>query len=334
MLLLTDADVEKAVTMADAIAAIAEGSRDEAAGSVLIGERQNVRYDGGWIRLMPAVLIGQDVVGYKEFHLAVDQANPNDVAWVRYTINLFRLSTGEALASIDGNKLTALRTGAASGVATASLAVAGAKTLGIIGSGAEARSQAESVAAVRSIESGKVYGRDPDRRARYAEEMTARLGFPIEPASRPEEVAAGVDVLVVATLTDGTPAMYGRWLEPGTHVVSVGSTMPTQREIDPEVWERAHRIVVDTDRLFSESGDALAAIEAGTLDRSRVRLLHELVAGTASGRVEADEITLYKSVGTGMQDIALANLAYRRAVDHGLGTEIDDHRSVKTVLPN
>jgi len=334
MLHLCHDDIVEVVSMADAIDAIEQASKEQASGDVIVGERQNLRFPGGWIRLMPAAMAASRVFGYKQFHLATIEGAASPEAHVRYTINLFDMDSGEPLCAMDANHLTALRTGAAAGVATARLASPEAHELALIGSGAEARTQAEAVAAVRSISRARVYGRDRDRRRRFASEMAERLGFEIEPVDGPERAIAGADIVVAATLTDGVPALLGRWLEVGQHVTSIGSTMPTQREIDAEVWRRATCIVVDTRGLLTESGDGIAAVEAGAIDESGIVELTELVAGQATGRLSPDDITLYKSVGTGMQDLAVAYLAYRRARELGAGREVPDHRSTKSVKPN
>lgn len=334
MLYLTAADVSEVVSMSDAVEAIEQACKEQANGDTLTGERQNLRFTGGWIRLMPAVMSASGVFGYKEFHLVtIDDTSPSE-AHVRYTTNLFDLGTGEALCAVDANDLTALRTGAAAGVATERLAPRDPLQVAIIGSGAEARTQIEAVSVVRRISEARVFGRDPQRRERFAEEMSKRLGFPIKACRSPQEAIAGAGAVVVATLTDGEAALLGKWLEPGQHVNSIGSTMPTQREIDPEVWRRSAHTVLDSRAVLSESGDALAAAEVGALDDRSIVELMDLVTGRAPGRLSSDEITLYKSVGTGMQDLAVAYLAFRRAAERGIGREVPDHRSVKTVRPN
>jgi ornithine cyclodeaminase/alanine dehydrogenase len=207
--------------------------------------------------------------------------------------------------------------------------------VGVIGSGAEARSQLEAVAAVRPVEQVTVYSRSPERRERFAREMSALLGCAVAHVDQPERTIAAADILIVATNTGGAgPALFGRWLRPGLHVVSIGSTLPSQREIDPEVWSAADRIVVDTRRLLSESGDGIAAVEAGAVTPEAVIELQDVVAGKASGRGSAAETTLYKSVGTALQDVAVAHRAYQAARARGLGRELPDFESVKEVEPN
>lgn len=332
-LLLGHDEIVELVTMKDAIVAIEQACQQEHDGEVILGERQNLRFPGGWIRLMPAAMTGSGVFGYKEFHLIVTGSSKTE-AVVRYTTHLFALTTGRHLASLDANYLTLLRTGAAAAVGTDRLAPAHAETAAIIGSGSEARTQLEALLAVRPVRTVRVFSRDEERRARFAQETSRRFCVEVVPAGSPQEAVAGSDVVVAATLTDGRPALLGEWLETGQHVTSIGSTMPSQRELDPEVWRRADAVVIDTLGLLGESGDALAAEEAGAIDTERIRTLSELVASGTGGRTNDDEITLYKSVGTSIQDLAIAELAYRRAVSAGAGEQVTDVNSVKTVIPN
>ncbi len=170
-----------------------------------------------------------------------------------------------------------------------------------------------------------------ERRERFAREQAARHRSQVAAVGRPPDAIDSAAVLVVATNTGGAgPALLGEWLPAGgLHVSSIGSTLPTQRELDPAVWAWADRIVLDTRRALDESGDGIAARQAGTLDEGKVAELHEVIAGTAPGRRHPDERTLYKSVGSGLQDLAVAWRAYELAVARGIGRRADDHLSVK-----
>lgn len=332
-LLLTHDDVLQLVSMKDAVSAIERSCKEEYDGGVIVGERLNLRFPGGWIRFMAAVMTTSGVFGYKEFHLTIADAERGE-AHVRYTVHLFDVASGRRLASIDANHLTLLRTGAAAAVATDRLARPESSDVGVIGSGSEARSQLEALVAVRPIKTARVYGPSEERRKQFATEMGNRLSLDVVPVPTPQEAVSGADIVIAATLTNGTPALLGEWLEPGQHVTSIGSTMPSQRELDVEVWRRADSIVVDTMGSMTESGDAIAGTQAGTLDMARVRELSELVASGALGRVNGDDVTLYKSVGTSLQDVAVAELAYRRATATEVGTHVRDLNSVKSIRPN
>jgi ornithine cyclodeaminase/alanine dehydrogenase len=334
-LVLSSEEVHACVGMADAIGAIEDMCRAQAAGTALGGERLNFRLPNGWMRLMPGALVQAGVVGYKEFHLT---RLTDAEAHVRYAYHLFDFRTGEPVAMMDAEYLTFVRTAAASGAAIKRLAREDAASIGVIGSGSEARSHVEAAAAVRKIKRGRVYSRDAGRRQRFAAEMSERFGIDMKPVERQEQAAEDADILLVATNTagKGTALAAGSLKREmkGLHINSIGSTLPTQRELEPGVWSFADRIVLDSRRLLTESGDALAATKEGALDEKKVAELHEVVSGSAHGRSSRDEITLYKSIGHGLQDVAVAFLAYSQAKARGLGRKMEGFQSVKSVEPN
>lgn len=296
--------VRRLVTMPDAIGALRAIYAAFAEGQVLEAPRSNLMVPNGFLRLMAGAWPERGYAGYKEFHRFNGQ--------VRYTYHLFDAETGEVLAILDANHLTAMRTGACGGLAADLMAAPGATVLGVIGSGAEARSQIAAIRAVRPIERIQVFSRRADRREGLCAELEDVEAVPFDD---PRAALAGAQVIAVATNTGRSgPAFAGEWLEtPGVHINSIGSTLPMQREIDAEVWARCDRIVIDAQLLLDESGDAIAAREAGTLSEERVALLGDVVAGRATGRADASQRTLYKSVGSGVQDLALGILAYERA---------------------
>ncbi len=152
---------------------------------------------------------------------------------------------------------------------------------------------------MRTAKRGVVFSPNRERRQRFCDEMAEVAGFELRPAESPEEVAREADVLLVATYTrQGGPALSGSWLHSGMHVSSIGSTLPVQREIDEQTWAVADLIVLDTPALLEESGDAIAARAAGTIEDGKVVQLYDIVAGRVAGRRDASETTLYKSVGT------------------------------------
>lgn len=327
-------DVVAAVRMRDAIDAIALGCKMSVADGIVVGERQNLRFPGGWIRLMPAAMPQSGVFGYKEFHLVADTEHHEPRARVRYFVHLFDINDGRPLAVIDANYLTALRTGAAAAVATTRMARAESATLAVIGSGGEARTQVDGALSVLPVSSIRVFSRKAEGRERFASELADHSGLQARAVPDPQTAIRGANVVIAATLTDGEPAVLGEWLEPGQHVTSIGSTMPEQREIDPEVWRRAAHTVVDTRQALVESGDAIHAARAGAIDEASVGELADLVAGRIQGRTSQDDITLYKSVGSGMQDLVVAELAYRRAKEKGIGTWQSKPHLLKYIKPN
>jgi alanine dehydrogenase len=324
-LVLDEAQVRQALDMNGAIEAMEALCREEAAGETLSADRIHLRLPRGMLRILPGVLTRSGVMGYKAFH--------TNGHGVRYAIHLFDFESGAPLAMLDASYVTAIRTGAMAAVALKHLSPADATHVGVIGAGTEARSEMAALIAVRpGIRHGRVFSPRPERREAFAREMCETHGIQLLAVDRPQDAIEGAHILLVATGTHGSGvALEGSWLHTALHVNSIGSTAPEQREIDPEVWRRADRIVLDTHRLLHESGDALAAHEADALDPSRIVELSLVVAGNAEGRTSAAQTTLYKSVGTGLQDLAAAHRIYQVARERGLGTEIADFQTAKVV---
>lgn len=214
-------------------------------------------------------------------------------------IMLFRPETGEPLAAMDGRLITEMRTAAVSAVATKLLARPEASSLAILGSGVQARSHLEAIRMVRQIDDVRVWS--PHNAAAFAQEHGARATASAEDAVR------GADVVVVAT-TSSRPVLSGRWLSPGTHVNAVGAPRPEWRELDDEVLSRCRLYVESHEAASRESGDVIAA---GSIFAE----IGEVIAGTHPGRQQADDITLFKSVGVAVEDIVSAGLVYERLMD-------------------
>lgn len=298
--------------MPAAIQAMEALCREEAAGRTLSADRIHIPLGRGFLRILPGVLTGMGVLGYKEFHSGSDG--------MRYAVHLFEFETGAPLAVMDGNYVTAIRTGAMAGVALKYLAPPNATEVAVIGSGAEARTEMEALMTVHpGIRRGRVFSRSAERRDRFAAEMRERHRLEMVAVETPEAAIDGAEIVLVATNTGGAEALSGKWLQPGQHVNSIGSTAPEQREIHPSVWQVADRIVLDTHRLLRESGDALAAKQDNAIDECKICELNQVVAGTSPGRTDARQITLYKSVGTGLQDVAAAYRIYQTALERNLG---------------
>jgi alanine dehydrogenase len=317
-LLLTDQEVRRLSSAEALVEAIRRGYEAEAQGGVTIPERMNLSASPGFFRVMPAVVPGCDVMGFKVFNQVTEGG-------VQYLVGLCDEKTGALLSLMDGAFLTAARTGATTGVAAAYLAPRDATEVGVIGSGLEAETNLAGVCAVLPVERVKVFSPNEGRRRAFAEKVSERFGIEATAVARPQE-AAGAAVVVVATFTGydtGRVALEGDWLEPGACVLSIGSTMPSLREIDVEVIARARLVVCDAPaQARTESGDMIAAAEAGLLD-GRVISLADLVAGAGVPDLNGQAIRVFKSVGTGLQDLMAAKAIYERALAAGVGTAKD-----------
>lgn len=318
-LILGPEDVLRATNLRQMVDIIETGIREQADGQVVLPLRQNLATSTGFFRVMPCVMRDSGRMGIKIFNGSVEHG-------VRYIILIYAEKSGELLCLMDAAYLTGARTGATTGVATRYQARADAHTVGIIGSGLEARTNFEAVCAVRDITHAKVFSPTPAKRERYAVEMSAKLGIPVEPAATPQAAVAGTDIVVVATNTTGKSdviAYCGQWMERGQHINSIGATGGHLREIDPECFARAERIQVDSlEQVRDESGDSTAAIAAGAWTEAKFIDMPSVVSGRGLARTSAEQITLFKSVGTGVQDVMAGFAVYEQARALGLGRDV------------
>jgi ornithine cyclodeaminase/alanine dehydrogenase-like protein (mu-crystallin family) len=322
MLLLNGAEVEQAAPMAALVHAIEAGYHEEADGQVVLPPRLNMpNGPSGFFRVMPAVLNRSGLMGYKVFHGSMREG-------IRYLIAVYDQHSGILLALMDAHYLTAARTGATTGVATKFMARSDIETIGVIGSGLEARTNLLGVAAVRKFKRIKVYSTNPQRRERFAHVMADQLGIEAAATDTPQACVKDVDLVIVATNSTGRAeqiAYRGAWIQPGVHVSAIGSTMPRLREIDPDTFANANIIVGDSlVQMEEESGDVIAAVAENKYPRERLFELKEIVAGRASGRRDDTSVTLFKSVGTAIQDVLAGHVVYKEALERGLGREVDD----------
>ena len=303
--------------MADAISAVAGGFVALSTGQATVPVRLSVplRHDGMALT-MPAALAGSSSYSVKVVTVAPGNALAGRPL-VMATVLLGDAVTGELVAILDGTALTALRTGAAGGVAARELSRADSSRAALFGAGAQARAQLLALAAVRPIREVRVVTRDPLHAAllrAWAAQEGALSGVAIRPCA-PKDAVADADVVVTAT-TSRTPVFHGAWLAAGVHVTAVGSFTPEMRELDDETL-RGARLVVD------QRAGALA--EAGELQGRRpedVVELGEILAGRAPGRTADAQRTVFKSVGNAIQDLVVAARAFERARELGIGEEI------------
>jgi len=318
--LITHEQVKSLVSMSDAIECMERAFREEGEGGTLQPPRLNVKTGRGWLRVGPAALEKSGWMGFKAMNLVPGTG-------VRYQVHLYEIASGALVAIMDAQHLTTLRTGATSAVATRRLARSGAGAVALLGSGVEARAQLEAMQVDGRVASARVFSPTKANRERLAADFAQRYGMKIAPTDSAEEAVSGAD-LILAAVKSTEPVLFGRWLRAGTHINSVGTARRDQREIDQETFERSARIIVDTkEGVFGEAGDAVAA--QARIDAQKVHELAKVVTGAAQGRESPEEITLFKSVGTGIQDIAVAALIYQRAVERSVGVELGEFPYLK-----
>jgi len=312
-LLLSDADIRAVLGWRPAVDAL-RAAYATAGDGARYPRRSIARGDGTWLRVLPGVPGDGGLMGAK-----IIAAAPR-AGRVSYLIALFDQATTQLVALIDGNTVTGYRTAATSALAADLLAVPGPLTVGVLGSGFEAGKHLRAIAAIRDVTSARVYSPRAASRERFAAEF-ATAGFPVAPAASAEEAVGGAALVICAARShDESPVLLGQWLSAGMTVVSVGSTVPEQREVDPETIARAGVIVADVvGEVLHDSGDLIAARAAGTVADGRVASLADLVSGAFAGREDEGQIALYKSVGSAVQDLAVAAMCVRAALDGGLG---------------
>jgi ornithine cyclodeaminase/alanine dehydrogenase-like protein (mu-crystallin family) len=313
-LFLDEPQVGALLTMDIALTAVEDALRQQGLGTATNNPRSRVRLPSGQLHMMGAALPTRGVFGYKAYTAVKGQ--------VRFHVMLYSTDTGELLAMLQADRLGQMRTGAASGIAIKYLARHDAHTVGIFGTGWQARSQLEAVCAARPIRAVRAYGRDAARRQTFCAEMSQQLDMPVEPAMSPEAVVKGMDVVITAT-NARDPLFDGRWLEPGAHINAIGSNALIRREIDDTTVRRSALIIVDSkEQARTECGDLLGALERGLVRWEQIRELGDVVAGFIPGRRQASDITLFESHGLAIWDLAAGIAVYEAAKAKGIGREL------------
>lgn len=317
---ISEAEVRTVLNMSIGLEAVEEVSRKEALGEVIVHSRRRFELPRGYFHYMAAADMAAGYVAMKQYTYV--RGN------VRFLVPLYEISSGDLLALIEADYMGQIRTGAASGVATKYLARQDANTVAIMGTGGQGKTQLEAVAAVRKLASAGVYGRNPERRSKFAQEMTERLGFPVKATESATEAVRGAHIICTAT-TASEPVLLGAGLAPGVHINAVGANHAHKRELDDTAVAAASVTVVDSiEQSRVEAGDLIQAFRGDETRWAAVKKLSDLVAGKAPGRSSASDVTLFKSNGIASWDLAVAVKVYSAARQYGLGRELPLHISV------
>jgi ornithine cyclodeaminase/alanine dehydrogenase len=325
VLVLTRDEIASLLTMRDTIEVVEAAFRELADGRVVMPVRPTLRVADppGLVNVMPAYLAGANAIGLKLVSSYPRNPATFGIPSVQATILYSDVRNGQLLAIMEAGAITAIRTGAASGVATKYLARPDSSVVGILGSGVQAATQLEAVCTVRSIKTARVYSPTRAHRTAYAETMTSHLHVDVVPVDTAEEAVTRADIIVAATAAR-EPVLRGAWLAPGTHVNGIGTHTPDTRELDETVIARSKVVVDDREAALREAGDLLIPIAAKLISQDPIyAALGEIITGRKVGRTNNDEITLFKSQGLAMQDVATAKLVYDRARSRGVGTEVE-----------
>ena len=311
-LILREADVQKVIEIDDVIAAV-EGAMKELGEGVAQNEpRRRVFAPGGLLNVMFASYPGGGCTGLKAYTVADGH--------VRFLVLLFALD-GSLEALIEADFMGAYRTGAATAVAVKALAPRGPATVALIGAGWQANTQALAVSRVIGIKELRVFSRDYDRRAAFAREQSDQLGVATIASGSAELAVRGADVVITVT-TSQSPVIQADWVEPHALVVAAGSNFRNRAEIPPDLVARAQTVVVDQLAAAQlESGDLIAAHDAGKFDWSRAVELGAVVAGKWQ-RQPGPGITIFESHGLALWDLAAGTAVLKAARERGLGDEV------------
>jgi alanine dehydrogenase len=316
--------VVELLPMAEAIEVMADALRMLASGDAVLPLRQMVRLPEGdsLLALMPACLGGIRAMGAKVMAVVPRTPSSEYDSHVGVVL-LFDTEHGLLRAIADGTTITAIRTAAVSGLATRLLARPDAGDLALIGAGTQARTHLQAMRCVRDIRRVRVYSRPLDGAYRFAERESARHGLPIEVVESAAQAVAGADIICTVT-TAHTPVVFGEWIAPGAHINAVGAFRPTTRELDSAAVVRSCLYVDRRESALSEAGEFLIPRSEGLInDEHIVGELGELLSGTVVGRRDPEEVTLFKSLGIAVEDLAALNHIYERAREQNIGTWLE-----------
>lgn len=309
---INESEVKRVFSMPLAIEVVEAISKRQAAGEVLVHPRRRFELpSGSFFHHMAAADVSAGLVATKQYTYVGGK--------LKFLVCLFSTESGDLLALIEADILGQMRTGAASGVATKYLARKDASTAGIVGTGGQARTQLQAVASIRTLTSVKVFGRDAERREKFASEMSALLKIPVQPVGSATEATS--DMAIICTATTASQAVVsGESISPGTHINAIGANHMRKRELDAATVAKCSKIYVDSiEQSRQEAGDLVLGFAGHEQRWDTVRELSSLVAGICPGRTEDGQVTLFKSNGIASWDLAAAACVYRIAREQKLG---------------
>jgi alanine dehydrogenase len=315
VLLLTENDVRQVLTMEMALEAVEQGLRKLALDEGTNIPRARAQTDHAMLHTMAASAKTLGFMGYKCY--ATSRRGTN------FHVGLFDGKSGALLALMQADYLGQVRTGAASGVATQYMARHDAAEVGVFGSGKQARTQLQAVCKVRKIRRIQVYSPNDEHRRRFADEVSVLCQCEIQPVPRPEMAAEDKDIVITAT-SSREPVLNGNWISEGTHLNIIGSNFIGKAEVDAVCVRRCACIIVDSkDQARIEAGDFVQALEEGSIHWSDIHELGQVIVGRYTGRAHPEDVTMFKSLGIAIEDVAVAARVYQKAVEAGVGRMID-----------
>lgn len=324
VLILSQTDVEHILSMEECIEVVRNAFIEFSEGNAIAPIRNTIEVPkhNGIALYMPAFLPKEESLECKIVTVYPDNPTKHNLPTILSTVLFQNPETGKVIAIMDGTYLTAVRTGAASGVAISHLARKDSKTVGLFGAGVQARTQLWAATVASKVDHCKIFDINKTAVKSFVEEMSKKLDIEIELVSSNKEAIEGVDIILTAT-TSPTPVFLGEWVAPGTHICGIGSFKPTTRELDTYIVRKAKIVVDSREASLEEAGDLIIPLQEGAITKDHIYAeLGEIASRKKLARETEDEITLFKSVGLAIQDAAAAKLVYERACERQIGTEI------------
>lgn len=313
-LYLTEAEIGELLTMSDVLETLEETFRARARGEIVNRPRIRIPITAGSYNLMAAGWIARGVVGHKTYTASAKGAS--------FQIVLYAADGSGLLAVMGGGRISGLRTGAATGLAARHLAARPGGPVAVIGTGFQATAQVNGVIAATGATEVRVHARSAEKRTAFAARMAESTGVNVHPVDSIDAALDGAPVVVTIT-NSAEPVLRPEHLRPGLTIVAAGNNTWLRSEIDPAVVGRADVVVVDDlDNAKLEAGELMRAAEAGLFSWDTAVSLHDVIGGVRSGRSSADQVVLAELQGIAIEDVAVAELAYRRARERGVGLEL------------
>lgn len=323
VIIINQEEVGELLPMHECMAAMEIVFRGLAAGECLLPLRQIMWLDErvGALGMMPSYWESSGTIGLKAVtFFPGNEGTEYDTH--QGAVLLYEAKRGRLIAMIDATSITAIRTAAVSGVATKLLAREDASTLALIGSGVQAGVHLDAMMVARKLSAVRVCSKTPERAQRFVKAVASRHAVSIEATASVREAVHGADIICTVT-SSPDPVLKGEWLEPGVHVNAVGSSVAFTRELDGEAVQRSKLFVDRRESALNEAGDFVLARKQGLIDDDHILAeLGELLTEAAPGRTSSDDITLFKSVGLAIEDMAAARCVYDKAMQNGAGTRV------------
>ncbi|MCZ6676065.1 MAG: ornithine cyclodeaminase family protein [Candidatus Poribacteria bacterium] len=331
VLIINQTEVDRLLPMDECMNVMAEALKTLGRGDAINPLRQGMWLPEkvGVLGMMPAYLDDINAMGLKV--LSIFPSN-HGTAYDSHqgAVMLFETTHGRLLAMIDATAVSAIRTAAVSGVATKLLARAEAADLAILGSGVQAQVHLEAMRVARQVKQVRVWSRTRAHAETFAQRGSERHGIPVTAMTTAQEAVAGAD-LICTTTAATAPVLIGEWLAPGVHINAVGAYGPSVRELDTSAVVKSRLFVDRRESTFNESGDFLIPKQEGVIGDDHIQgEIGEILLGQVPGRRSSEEITLFKSLGLGVEDVASAHYIYQKAIETNLGTRVEfgGHRHI------